>query len=87
MVNVVTDNLFKKIHDLAPDTNRAQFHGSAHHIGLSKESALAEAGNSALSSNIFYGLAGNLFRFVHVKGILHFIRHSMLTQISQKFCA
>ena len=53
-------------------------------LTVSKESALAEAGNSVLSSSVFSGLAGN---FGLCACILHVAKHSTLTLLAQKFGA
>ena len=50
-------------------------------LTVSKESALTEAENVALTSSVFHLLVGN-FRLC----ILHVTRHS-LTQLAQKFSA
>ena len=56
-----------------------------HHLGhiswlnVNKESVLMEAGNSALTSSVFHGLAGN---FDLCTCVLHNTRHSLLTQLS-----
>ena len=48
-------------------------------LTVSNELALAEAGNSALTSSVFHGYAGN---FGLCACLLH-VRHSMLTQLAQ----
>ncbi len=45
-------------------------------LTVSKESALLEAGNSALMSGVFHGLAGN---FCLCACVLHAVWHSLLT--------
>ena len=54
-------------------------------LTVSKEVGLAEAGNSALTSSVFHGLAGN-FGLVRVH-VLHTTRHSTLALLAQKSCA
>ncbi len=47
-----------------------------------KESTLTEAENSVLTSIVFQGLVGN---FALCACVLHITRHSLLSQIAQKF--
>ena len=51
---------------------------------VSKESALTDAGNSALTSCVFHGLAGILCL---CSCVLHITRHSSIPQLAQKFGA
>ena len=47
----------------------------------SKETTLMEAGNSALTSSVFHGLAGN---FGVCACVLHITKHAMLTRLAQQ---
>ena len=51
-------------------------------LTASKESALTEAGNSALTSNIILRLAGNFYLCACA---LHITGHYLLAQLAQKF--
>ena len=53
-------------------------------LTISKESALVEVGNSALTSSVFDGLVGN---FGLCACVLHVTRHSTLTKLAQKLGA
>ena len=50
-------------------------------LTVSKESALAEAGNSVYTASVFHGLAAN---FGFCACLLHVSRHSTLKRLAQK---